>query len=152
MSATATLPAVARKRTLWGENIRRLIDVADTTATAVAEKAAMTTGQFSDIVNNPAQNPTVDTLQRVADALGVPLAALFDTDVGRTREEPRAPAAPSRDPNLAETLRDLLTTALTGALVALGRADESFDEQSASPRVERAEDGGVLPQARRKVG
>lgn len=148
----AMTPRGRRVPPSYGRTIKRLLEDRRLKVSEAAERAGMTPQQFSNLTNDPDLNPTIGQFQRIADALGVPLAALFDTDVGRPRESSSAPAAPSRDPRIAETLRDLLATALTGALVALGASDESLDEQPSSARAERPKNGPVLPQAHRKVG
>jgi transcriptional regulator with XRE-family HTH domain len=58
----------------------------------LSRKADVTLSTIRDLWNNkPGVNPTVETLEKIAGALGVPLPALFDTE-----GEPDGPSAEVR--------------------------------------------------------
>jgi transcriptional regulator with XRE-family HTH domain len=56
-------------------NIKKVIKQKGLTVTSLAEKMEMKQVSLSRIING---NPTVDTLQKIASALEVPVSELFD--------------------------------------------------------------------------
>lgn len=145
-------PAMARRdRPLWGVNIKRLLEATGQSATMVATKAGMKDQQFSNLTNLPDLNPKIKQLQRIADALGVPLMELFRTDSSsESAHVVAAPAAP--DP---ETLRTALRTALADILldvqVGLARQAGDSDESLTTARLEKSAHRDDTPRARGAV-
>ncbi|HEY8899491.1 MAG TPA: cupin domain-containing protein [Chthoniobacterales bacterium] len=67
-----------------GKKIRAIRTERDVTLDQLAEKARLTKGQLSKIENGKVSCP-ISTLMRVASALGVPVASLFDTEDTQAR-------------------------------------------------------------------
>lgn len=132
-----------RERPIWGQNIRRLVDANGETAKAVAKKAAMSEQHFSNLTNDPELNPTIDTLQRVSDALGVPLAELF-VAAGAEKGEPadgrRALSSVITAEELAGPLRTALAAVLVDMLNGLAATSNAADESTTDPRTEETKD------------
>lgn len=64
---------MAKPETIFSKNIKRLLG--QKTQSEVARLAGMKPQQFSDTLSS--EDPRVSTLERIAKALGVPLAELF---------------------------------------------------------------------------
>lgn len=133
-----------RERPIWGQNIRRLVDANGETAKAVAKKAAMSEQHFSNLTNDPELNPTIDTLQRVSDALGVPLAELFVAAGAEKKGEPadgrRALSSVITAEDLTGPLRTALAAVLVDMLNGLAATSHAADESTPDPRVEETKD------------
>lgn len=63
-----------------GDNIKKIREIKKIDAKAIAAKAEITPAYLSLIENNKRENPNVKVIQRIADALEVPLTSLYDSD------------------------------------------------------------------------
>lgn len=147
-------PDMPRKppRPIWGQNVKRILVEKGTSAKKVADKCGMGEQQFSNVTNDPHSNPTVETLTKIADALGVHLADLF-----RSPEATEGPHEDSRRAiststtileHLSPALRIAFVQLLTDILAGLGRQAESLSERSAGAGP-AATTGRTLPSGHR---
>lgn len=63
-----------------GENIRRIRNNQKLSLNALAKKAGVSSGYLSELENNISKNPTMDKLNKIAEALGVPIDEFFKED------------------------------------------------------------------------
>ncbi|WP_141582239.1 helix-turn-helix domain-containing protein [Actinomadura sp. WMMA1423] len=96
-----------------GETVRSTRRLLGLTVEALAARAGVSTGAVSQLERGQG-NPSLQTLQRLAGALGLPLARLLQQTtppghlVVRAGQRLRLPSS-SEDPHEAEVLRELLT-------------------------------------------
>jgi len=65
---------------LFGENIRKIRKQKDLSINNLSEKSGVAQGYLSDLENNKLSNPTLETLNKIALALGVSLKDLVSED------------------------------------------------------------------------
>lgn len=63
----------------FGEKIRHLLNLRGLTQTELAEKSGISLGTVKALVNNRAKNTTVETLEKIAQVLGIELEYFFDS-------------------------------------------------------------------------
>lgn len=142
--ADYTVGVARRPRPLWGINIKRLLDASGEQHAVVAQRAGMSAQQFSNLVNDPDLNPTVDTLHRAAVALGVDVARLFASpapleapDIAHPSIErdssPGSRSAVLGSETLRATLRGAIADVLTDLLAALGPSGEDVGAHEPAP-------------------
>lgn len=67
-----------------GENLRRLREQRDLTIRALADQSGLAINTIS-LIENGKSSPSVNTLQQIASALGVPLTTFFEIEAPKTR-------------------------------------------------------------------
>jgi transcriptional regulator with XRE-family HTH domain len=138
---------------LWGRNIKRLLVERGTTATAVADKLGMGIQQFSNITNDPDLNPTVGTLQRIADALGVPLADLFaHPEAAHAHARGSDQISPEFKAALTDTVRQTLVEVFTDVLGGLTTEGRTTGEQDADHGAQKTKADTLAAGDHRKAG
>ncbi|AGK98199.1 helix-turn-helix domain-containing protein [Clostridium pasteurianum] len=63
-----------------GYNIKKIREEKHITINKLAELAGMSVGYLSDIENNKKKNPTIDKIEKIADALGITIKELLTTE------------------------------------------------------------------------
>jgi len=128
----------------WGENVQRLLRNAGLTSRGVAQKIGMSEQQFSDLVNDPESNPEYKQLQRLAEGIGVEVAALFDLKEAHGSKPAAAP-----DPETLRTaVRAALGDVLADLLVALGKQSTHPDESHSGARAHETKHGDLSSRRR----
>jgi transcriptional regulator with XRE-family HTH domain len=74
-----------------GQQIRLRRDAHGLSLSALAEQSGVSKGYLSQLETGSAQNPSVDTLSRIADALGTPLSDLLGEEASRETSTRRLP-------------------------------------------------------------
>jgi len=66
---------------LLGDNIKKIRESKKYSINFLARKCNMSVGYLSDLEKNKKDNPSKDMLQKIADALEVPISSFFDDDM-----------------------------------------------------------------------
>ncbi|WP_370524076.1 helix-turn-helix domain-containing protein [Cellulomonas sp. APG4] len=147
--------AVAAPTATVGVAVRSTRRVLGLTVEALAQRSGVSTGALSQLERGQG-NPSLLTLQRLATALGVPLARLLqgstppDHLVVRAGERPRLPAA-NGDPEGIDVVRELLTPSGGRMQVIRSELPPGFSNEGRSYR-HLGEECVVVQQGRLTVG
>lgn len=141
----------------WQLAIGRLVGDEHGRRKQIAEAAGMSPSQFGDLINKTGKNPQVRQLKRIADALGVPLAALFGATPEQTHaaldgtdQLPTAATAGGRAAFAVE-FRQAFIDLLTDILAGLGEQSTETGRSHSDSRAAETEADHLSPRTRRAV-